>query len=521
MTTVRVQSVAFTGIEAVHVEVEVQKSKGLFGKISIVGLPGGAVRESRDRVRAAVQASGFPFPRSALVINLAPADVRKEGPFFDLPMALGILAAARVIPSHSLEGYTVLGELALDGRVKPVPGTLAAAILAGERGQKGIVVANENRHEAGLVEGLKILPTHNLGHAASLFGGKAAQEELISCPNAPPDDISGKGKIVVGRETLDYKEVIGQETAKAAMVVAAAGGHNLLMIGPPGSGKTMLARRLPYILPALRREESLEVTRIHSFTKRGLRELIKDPPFRSPHHTISYAGLVGGGSTPGPGEVSLAHRGVLFLDELPEFQRRTLEALRQPLEEGIITIARARGTLSLPAQISLVASMNPCPCGFMGDTRNRCTCTRRQAFLYMKRISGPLLDRLDLQIEVPSIPPALLQKSCSGLDSRIMAESVRAARERQLRRTMPGEPRMNAHLSPRQIKKYCLLTFNAEAYLERCLTRYPLSARGYTRILKVARTVADLEGADRIDVSHVEKAVMFRVLDRLKTPEEY
>ena len=468
-------------------------------------------------MRAAVQASRFPFPRSALIINFAPGDIRKEGSFYDLPVALGILSAAGAVEPEALEGYVFLGELGLDGSLKPVPGCLSAAILARKEGKRGLVVPEGNEREARLVPGIEVRAAFDLADAASLFGAPPRPGRPRRSTGPPAGGRTAEDGVPerTGKEgTPDFMDVVGQETAKEALIVAAAGGHNLLMIGPPGSGKTMLAARLPSILPPLDIKSSLEVSRIHSFARRGLDELIARPPFRAPHHTISYAGLVGGGQVPRPGEISLAHCGVLFLDELPEFGRRTLETLRQPLEDGVVTISRASGSTTLPARISLVASMNPCPCGFHGDGRCQCVCTPKQVQRYLNRISGPILDRLDMHIEVPPVPGDILAAGAKGLSSREMADLVAGARSRQAARWKEGPSRLNAHMTDGQIRRSCRLTSGAALFLDDQMKRFPLSARGYARILKVSRTLADLEDREAIEEGHVERAVMFRSLDR-------
>lgn len=522
--TVKINSVAFRGVQAVPVDVEVQKTRGLFGRIAMVGLPSSSVRESRERVRAAIQASRFPFPRGALIINFAPADLKKEGTFYDLPVALGILGAAGIIQPDSLRGFIIAAELALDGRLRPVPGMLSAAILARERGKRGLVIAPANEEEARLVPNIEIRAVHDLKQAALEFG---ADPDLCGPGSSPllekeiePANRRYDPEPEGADQGLDYSDVLGQETAKEAIVTAAAGGHNIIMIGPPGTGKTMLATRFPTILPDLDMESALEVSRVHSFRGRGLDRLIKRPPFRAPHHTISYAGLVGGGGVPRPGEISLAHGGVLFLDELPEFGTRTLETLRQPLEQGVITISRAAATVTLPARLTLVSSMNPCPCGFLGDSRRRCICTPRQIHLYVNRISGPILDRLDMQIEVPAVPHEILRAGKTGLSSGEMVSRIVNARKRQQARFGGGSSSLNAHMGPDRIRKLCRLTSAAHLFLDDYMIRHPLSGRGHSSILKVARTVADLEGEETICKSHMERTVHFRWLDRALSDED-
>ena len=473
---------------------------------SMVGLPDAAVKESRERVRAALHNSDMIFPVRRITVNLAPADVRKEGPRFDLPVALAILAASGQVPRQALEGLAVLGELSLTGEVRPVHGVLSAAIAAREAGFSRILVPAGNVAEAAVVEGLEAYPARTLLGCAEWLSGREAISPVADTPEAG-EPLS---------TDADFSDVRGQEHVKRALEIAAAGGHNLLMIGPPGAGKTMLARRLPSILPPLSYAEALEITKIHSVA--GLlpegRGLVRSRPFRSPHHTVSDVGLVGGGSTAHAGEVSLANLGVLFLDELTEFKRHVLEVLRQPLEDGIITITRAGYTAEFPARITLIAAMNPCPCGHLTDPRKGCRCSSRDIKNYQARISGPLLDRIDLHVEVPSVPHGELSGERVIEPSSAVMTRVVMARKRQAVRFKGTKTWTNSLMPARQVRKHCPLEKESRDLLASACEQFGLSARAYDRILKVARTIADLEGVDIPTTSHVAEALQYRVLDR-------
>ncbi|HUV31888.1 MAG TPA: YifB family Mg chelatase-like AAA ATPase [Acidobacteriota bacterium] len=505
----KIVSSATLGVEAYVVEVEADIQQQLPAFIT-VGLPDGAVRESKERVTSAIRNSDFVFPTKKVTINLAPADIRKEGSAFDLPIAIGILAATGQIMRDGFGDHVMLGELSLDGAVRPVPGVLPMVMhFKGNDGIKGILVPKENAREAAMAGTVPVYPVRSLKEAVHFL----EDESTIHRYNISIETVFSEAR----KYSVDFSDVKGQESAKRALEIAAAGGHNIIMIGPPGSGKTMLARRMSTILPDISLDEALETTKIHSVAGRlpSGSALVATRPYRSPHHTISYAGLIGGGTIPKPGEVSLAHHGVLFLDELPEFKKDILEMLRQPMEDNQVTISRASTTLTYPAGFMLVAAMNPCPCGYHGDLNHECKCTSGEIQRYMSRISGPLLDRIDIHITVPSVKFKELSSDMRGEDSAAIRVRVNLARERQLAR-FKGEKKIycNAHMESRDTRRYCHIDDKTQSLLGVAIKTQGLSARAYDRILKVARTIADLTASDNIEMSHVAEAIHYRSLDR-------
>src|SRR5262245_18005178 len=504
----KLHTFSLLGIDALPGEVEVDVSPGALPKTVLVGLPEQAVKESIHRIERAMVNSGFVRPQDRVVINLAPAELPKGASSFDLPIAVGILAGSGQFKSESFNQYAIVGELALDGTTRPVKGALSMAMAAATKRLRGIIVPDLNAAEAAVVEDIDVIAVNSLAQTIAFLTGELELEPTPSRLDELFQELS--------HYEDDFADVRGQEMAKRAVTIAAAGAHNLLMVGPPGSGKTMLAKRVPTILPVLAAEESIETTRIYSAMGRlpAGQPLLARRPFRAPHHTISNAGLVGGGSTPTPGEISLAHNGGLFLDELPKFNRTTLEVLRQPLEDGHVTISRALNSTTFPADFVLIASLNPCPCGYRNDPRRECHCTVPQIERYMSKISGPLLDRIDIHIEVPAVPFKELSGQRDGTSSAGMRDQVMSARAVQEARFLNSAARTNAHMTSRQIREHCRLSDAGTNLLRSSIQEMGLSARAHDKILRVARTIADLDGKAEVMPEHVSEAVNYRMLDR-------